>query len=406
MVEIRSIREDELVAWSDTMLWSFLSTVAPPAAADYRRETIDYKRSLGAFADGRVVGTFRSFATEMTLPGGAAVPASAVTNVAVAPSHRRQGLLRSMMGTDLRQSADRGEVASILLASEYPIYGRYGYGAATEHATWTFDSTRSELRTPADRRVDRIDPAAAADTLATIFDRRRPMVPGEIRRLPRWWKVDLGEVEAPGHPLWKGWVVLHSDGSGMPDGYLRYRVEEKWAERAPANVLLVDELLATDDEAEASLWQFCFGVDLIRTVKAENRRVDEPITWRLVDARAGQMTQRDELLWVRPLDVPALLEARRYTASGAVALEIVDDAGFAGGTYLLDASPSGAACRPTKESPALRLPVDVLGSVVLGGIPLSLLASARRLDVLDASCLAEADALLRWPVQPWCTTWF
>ena len=60
---------------------------------------------------------------------------AALTNVTVAPTHRRRGLLRRMITNDLRSAADRGEPVGIPIASEYPIYGRFGYGAAAEGAS-------------------------------------------------------------------------------------------------------------------------------------------------------------------------------------------------------------------------------------------------------------------------------
>lgn len=57
---------------------------------------------LGGFDGAQVVGTHATFHTELTVPGGAP------------------------LGT--QQSLERGEAASILIPSEWPIYGRHGYG--------------------------------------------------------------------------------------------------------------------------------------------------------------------------------------------------------------------------------------------------------------------------------------
>ncbi len=47
-----------------------------------------------------------------------------------------------MMGQDLAAAAERGDAVSILIASEWRIYGRYGFGVATEAAEWTVDTLR------------------------------------------------------------------------------------------------------------------------------------------------------------------------------------------------------------------------------------------------------------------------
>ena len=51
--------------------------------------------------------------------------------VSVASTHRRQGLLTSMMRRQLDDVRAWGEPLAVLTASEPGIYGRFGYGAAT-----------------------------------------------------------------------------------------------------------------------------------------------------------------------------------------------------------------------------------------------------------------------------------
>ena len=97
------------------------------------------------FDAGRCVATFRSFAQELTVVGGATVPSDAVTNVTVSPTHRRRGLLSRMMATDLAAAKDRGDVVATLIAAEYPIYGRYGFGPAAWTTEWEIDVPRAGL---------------------------------------------------------------------------------------------------------------------------------------------------------------------------------------------------------------------------------------------------------------------
>ena len=67
----------------------------------------------------------------MTVPGGVG-SCAALTNVTVAATHRRRGLLTAMLTRDLADSVERGEIVGALIAAEYPIYGRFGYGPAVE----------------------------------------------------------------------------------------------------------------------------------------------------------------------------------------------------------------------------------------------------------------------------------
>jgi GNAT superfamily N-acetyltransferase len=107
---IRPITDDELAAWfaaSGTAFYIWASD--PHAMAEFRRPTIEIDRAIGAFEDGTIVGTFRSFGTRLTLPGGARIPVNAVSAVTVRPTHRRQGILTRMINDD----PDRSGVADL-----------------------------------------------------------------------------------------------------------------------------------------------------------------------------------------------------------------------------------------------------------------------------------------------------
>lgn len=83
-IEVRTVREDELAAYLDTMTTAFLERLADPARiADELRETWDLTRTWAGIDDGRPCGTFRSWATELTVPGGDQVTAAAVSGVTV-----------------------------------------------------------------------------------------------------------------------------------------------------------------------------------------------------------------------------------------------------------------------------------------------------------------------------------
>src|SRR3954454_24883645 len=121
-VEIRPIDPAELEAWESAMRVGFHQPEPKPDDARARAEhfagEMDWPRSHGAFDGGRVVATFRSYATELTVPGGV-VTADALTTVTVAPTHRRRGILSTLMREDLAAAAARGEPVAILIASEW-----------------------------------------------------------------------------------------------------------------------------------------------------------------------------------------------------------------------------------------------------------------------------------------------
>ena len=79
--------------------------------------------------NGKIVGGVGAYAHELTVPGGT-VRAAGVTMVGVLPTHRRRGILRSMMRAQLDDLHGRGEAVAYLWASEETIYRRFGYGMA------------------------------------------------------------------------------------------------------------------------------------------------------------------------------------------------------------------------------------------------------------------------------------
>lgn len=410
---IRTITDAELPAWFDASQTAFFmwSWGDGESAAAFRRPQIDLERTVGAFDGTTIIGTFRSFATELTLPGGRALPASAVSAVSVRPSHRRRGVLTAMAADDIARTVRRGDPIGILFASEWPIYGRYGYGPATWEASWQVRSRAARVKGAPIGSVEVTQPKLARAILPPIYERYRARQAGEIARIDHRWDVMLGIVTPPGRP-WPGpsVVAIHRDERGEPDGYALYHGEEKWDEGIPDNVLLLDELHAASEAAEIELWRFLCSLDLVATIKAGNRRVREPFPWYLEDVRAARLTEVGEGLWLRMYDVPAVLAARSYEAGDRLVLEIVDrlsdGAGPAAGRFELDASPDGATCRPTKASADLTLDVSALGAAVLGGTRLDDAVRGGGASEATPGALARAARLLATADPPWCTTHF
>ncbi len=319
---IRPIADAELAAWIAALQLPFFADGDPERNAALRRPHIDLARCLGAFDGDRICGTFRSLANELTLPGGTTVPASAITAVTVLPTHRRQGLLRRMMAADLDSTVERGEPLAILIASEYPIYGRYGFGRAADHVRLGVDARSARFVRPGGGTVELVDRGVIRELGPALYERFRLGQVGSITRSDFWWDTSLGIVESP-WPLPKGpRQVLHRDERGQPQGYLRYHVDEHWNDRLSATTLVVDELLSCTDDAYARLWRYACEVDWVVTVKAEDRSPDEVLPWLLEDARAVQQHHRSDFLWVRILDPVAALGARRYAAPGRVVFDV------------------------------------------------------------------------------------
>ncbi|WP_328299530.1 GNAT family N-acetyltransferase [Streptomyces sp. NBC_00435] len=408
-VDVRPITASELSGWLHAQHTGFLRAQEATAAdVEWLAEYADPTRTQGGFdtATGRCVATFRSFPQELTVPGGAFVPASAVTNVTVLPTHRRQGLLTRMMNAELAAAAARGDVLSTLIAAEYPIYGRYGYGPATSVAEWEIDVPRTGLdarwAAPAEGgSIELVDVAEVRRTGPELHDRLRALTPGVVSRDARWWRLTTGAEEMSHHPYEPGFHAVYRTARGEVTGLVRYGTDGNWTDaKVPLNTLRVKQLIAVTPEAERALWHFLCSIDWVLKVRTGFRAPDDLVTGLIPDARAARVVTSADWLWVRILDVVRALSARTYAVPGVLVLEVTDRAGLAAGRYRLDAG--AGDCVRTEEPAGLRLDVAALGALYLGD------GSAVRLGALGGiteelpGALALADAVFRTARRPWC----
>jgi predicted acetyltransferase len=402
---VRTIDAADIYGWVRCMGMGFLFGVAD-GYAEYLLGDVDLARTWGAFDGEVVVGTLRSFPTPFTVPGPTQVRANALTNVTVAPTHRRAGLLTEMITNELRAARSRGEAIGILIASEYPIYGRFGYGAAVEGSSYRVDVSAARFRHRAPGTVEMVDLAALRKDAPAIYDRFRAAQPGSIERNARWWDRALHQVEVPGARPAEGYQAVYRSPTGSAEGYVRYRASQKWDHMRKRGDLTIDELVATSDSAYARLWQHCCEVDLVTSVHAGDRPVDETVPWLLDDGRAVQQSGRFDFVWVRVIDVASALAGRRYAVEGRLVIDVTDTLGLTGGRFALEGGPSGATCAPSDDAPDLSMPVSTLGSLYAGGVSADALWRAGRVDELRVGSVARAALMFRCSPAPWCNTWF
>jgi predicted acetyltransferase len=402
---VRTIEASELPDWVACMEAGFFNDLSDDYA-EYFAGEVDFGRTWAAVDGGAVVGTLRSFATELTVPGPQFVTAAALTNVTVSATHRRQGLLTKMITADLAAAAERGEHMGILIASEYPIYGRFGYGPAVEGANYTVASASACFRQPSIGRVESVSATTMRKEAPAVYEAFRASQPGSIERSERWWDRRLRQVDVPGEkPPHSYWAIYRSP-EGEVEGYLQYQGKQNWENMRPNGTLIVDELCVTTRAAYQRLWQHCCDVDLMTSIEAGTRSVSEPLLSLLTDGRAVQESGRHDFIWVRLLDVPASLAGRRYAVERRLVIEVADQLGFAAGRYVVEGGPDGAQCARTDATADLTMPVEVLGSIYLGGASVYALAEADRIDEHRAGALAEAAAMFGSYRPPWCNTWF
>jgi predicted acetyltransferase len=406
--EVRRVRDEELVDFVRALTTAFLEPRPVEPIADELRPLWDLDRVWAAFDGDRICGTFRSWATELTVPGGATIPGAAVAAVTVLPTHRRRGILRSMVAAEHAAIRERGEVVGLLYASEYPIYRRFGYGVGCRDAAWTLDARGTGFGPASSGRVDVVEVSATSrDQIKGVFETWRRRQVGEIRRRDFSWDYDLGLRPTAWGEDWKGFLAIHRAPDGPVDGYARYRAEDHWERRQPHSTINVDELHALSDEAYVSLWRFLAETDWVATVKALRRSPDERLPWLLTNARAASASDVADGLWVRLMDVPRALAARTYAREGDLVLEVHDDEAPDGALRIaLAAGPDGATCTATDRLPDLTIDVAALGSAYLGGVRLRDAVALHGADEHTAGALLAAERLFHMPDEPWCSTFF
>src|SRR5262245_47455082 len=279
--EIRLVTPDDMPDFVRTMNTSMFQQLDPDEIGAEIAGNWQLDRVWAAFDGSRMVGTFRTFGTDLTTQGGAQIPTTALSSVSVMPDYRRRGILRRMVAAEHAAARERGEAIAILYAAEYQIYGRFGYGPACTEATWTLD-TRSTgfVGEPTGSVEIATADEASRDASIAVFDAWRARCPGEIRRLAYRWDYQFG-IRVSGDEAWNGVVALHRDADGVVDGYVRYKVEEKWELRQPRATITVEDLHGVDRAAEAELWRFLGGVDWVSTVVSNRRSPADPLPWLL-----------------------------------------------------------------------------------------------------------------------------
>lgn len=404
--ELRSLSRSEWDAWFDGILRAFGAVGV--LDRELYRELTEIDRSVGAWDGGELVGSASLISFRMTVPGGAAVPSAGLSMVHVAPTHRRRGILRSMMRRQLDDVRAAGvEPLSVLTASEPHIYGRFGYGMATRALDADIDTDRVALDVPpgADRLRLRLcdDPASVLEACESVYARRVPERAGMLRRAPGWEHrtvTDLPSARGGATPLA---CVLAEDEGGEVRGYARYALKAGDDDHgSPRGKVLLRDLEALDPASYAALWRYLFGLDLMPVLSVRDRPVDDAWLHMVGDSVRLCRPRWRDALFARPVEVGAALAARAYAAPVDVVLDVEDDfCPWNEGRWRLSGDGGGATCERTGDAADLSLSVRELGAAYLGGTALRTLGAAGRVRELRDGALGEASRAFACEEAPW-----
>ena len=397
MFEVRSCADQDEYGRAIGAIGQYFNP--PPTEEFYERwaKTLPHERMHAAFEEGQIVGGAGAFPFELSVPGRS-LPCAGVTAVGVHPTHRRRGVLRSMMDTQLHDVHERGEPIAALWASEETIYGRFGYGIASWAGELTVPHEWDAFAEPAEPAGTTrfVTPEEARTLFPRVYDVVRRERPGMTSRSDDWWndrhlRLDESESDAP-----RRFVVLEHEGE--PVGYAIYRTHFSFDGGSASSRLVVREALGTTPRATAAIWRFVLDVDWMATVEISLAPPDHPLFLLLANPRRPHYRMGDGL-WVRVVDLPAALSGRVYGAGGPLVLEVRDAiCEWNDGRWKLEEG----VCERTDAQPDLALDVSALGSAYLGAVSFTQLRDAGRVEELRERSIAHADALFAWRPLPWC----
>ncbi len=408
--------EEPFVRWSEAVDRGFIGERAKPESIEAWRKRCVGSRLVAVMDPGapladHPVATVRSWAGDLTVDLGRTLPTWAISAVTVSSTHRRRGIARALLEGELRAAAAAGLAMAGLTVSEATIYGRYGFGPAAAATSWKINTRRAGWVGPQPvrdgrGRIDIVERDTVQEKARELFERVRLTRPGEMEPTDSYYIGLAGTFE--GHPNLKMRAVSYTDTDGDLRGLLVYQAQPS-EESFPDSSLSISALIAETPDAEAALWHFALTHDLIGTVTASELSMDEPLRWMVENQRALTVTESDHH-WLRILDVPAALAARRYRAPGVVVLDVVDPVGIAGGRYRLEITDDGEGrvtrmTEPNDDDAAVRLGIAELSALYLGGVKARTLLAAGRIET-DGETATWFDAAFAPAASPRLSYWY
>lgn len=391
-----------------------LEGLSPEQLVEYRA-ALAAPRSVGVWdattaEPEHPIATVASWRSPLSLGEGQQVQGWAISLVSVAATHRRRGIANALLEGELRAAHAAGLPIAMLTVSEATIYGRWGFGPATEIADLRIDTRGVQITAPPQPgRVHRVSTPSVRTLAPELARRAAEHRGGNVPQRPLHWDRLLALSTRTASRANTLRTARYDDANGEPQGFSVYSLVSNPADFAD-HTLTVEYLCAATDDALVGLWQYLLDHDLVTTVVAPMRPVDEVLPWLVANPRAVQTVARREHLWLRLLDVPAALSARRYAAADSVLLRVTDPLGLAAGAWMLTVGSDGSATVAVDGwehgAAVVDLGVAELGALMLGGSSADALRVAGRLAEGTPGAARRLDAVLRPARAPFLSYWF
>ncbi len=370
---------------------------------------LDARLSLTLTHEEQLAGGGFAMPFDMTLPGLKKAPVAGLLGVGIAPSFHGLGGLNTLICEHILRAHAAGYWASSLMASDYGIYSRYGFGESTR--MHHFFGPTPELGLNEHARAlaatQRIDfPMAPYDMLIETMcewgKRWAEASPGAFSRNAYFWSQVLSakrnwqgggvhlalsyDKESPtridGHATFR--MLPPSDGDTMVEGW----------------DIDIIELTALSLEAELALWQALVNRPWVRTLSWRNAPLRPRLHWHLHNPRALRIKEHSDWTWLRPINASALLRSRSYEVDGRCVLSLHDPLlAHNCGTYSLTHQQGKITLEHCDERPDCLLDMSTLGNLLLGGISLSELVEAGMVQWHSSQAVTRLFDCTRAPVQ-------
>lgn len=396
---VRKLTDDDLPEFSRVLVKAFLSDDDFDSAAEAERTVFEPERATGVVADGRLAGVGQILTRSVCVPGRGQTPVGAVTSVGVAVDHRRRGVLTRLMREQLHGMHESGaEPIAALWASEAAIYGRFGYGLATDYIRHEI-TAKTPFRPGVELSGDRVLEMSrdeAMPLIRPIYDRYAAGRVGALGRGDGNWDYHYLDLPYARRGMSSLRFAVH------PDGYVAYRVRGGWSDRGPDGRVVVRDFVATTPQAYASIIRHLLDIDLVGQVEI-NGGLDEPLSLLLQTPRAA-VCHRFDGLYMRLVDIDRALCARGYASAVDVVLEIADEfCPWNAGRwrFTVDADGTAEVTRSTDE-PDVSTGTNDLAAAFLGGTRIVTLAAAGRVREHTPGAVAALSAAFLAEREPAC----
>lgn len=371
-------------------------------------DSLEWERMWGIHDGVELAATHGTYSLQRYPVPGAHTQCGWLTWVGVHPGHRRRGLLRAMIAHHFQECRDRQEPVSGLFAAEPAIYGRFGYGMAARHTELALPRGAQLRPVPRSQEIRiRITNFSSEDHGALISDLHRRSGDVGLGR-PGWatWETPglkasqttvTPALAAGKEPLR---ILLAIDGEETV-GYATFRRALAWQPTGPDGTVQVQDFAAVSPAATHRMWSVLLDLDLMTEVTTPMLALDDPLLELLVDIRKASARVQDNS-WLRIVDLPRALEARKLAGALDVVVEVSD-------SLLPENSGHWRIAGKQWEHPeviATERPSDVsldireLSAAYLGGASLLQSLSAGLGTVHDERAAADLALALAWPVSP------